>query len=80
MNDHNFYMLAKTMHGLEEILANELKDLGAQNVKIQKRAVSFKGDNGFMYKANLNLRTCLRILKPIQTCLLYTSPSPRDPE
>jgi len=67
MNDHNFYMLAKTMHGLEEILANELKDLGAQNVKIQKRAVSFKGDTGFMYKANLNLRTCLRILKPIQT-------------
>ena len=67
MKDPNFYMLAKTMHGLEEVLANELKDLGAQSVKIQKRAVSFKGDNGFMYKANLNLRTCLRILKPIKT-------------
>ena len=38
MNDHNFYMLAKTMHGLEEVLANELKDLGAQNVKIQKKS------------------------------------------
>ena len=60
-------MLAKTMFGLEEILANELKDLGAQNVKIQNRAVSFKGDTGFMYKANLNLRTCLRVLKPIAT-------------
>ena len=67
MKDPNFYMLAKTMHGLEEVLANELKDLGAQSIKIQKRAVSFKGDNGFMYKANLNLRTCLRILKPIKT-------------
>jgi len=67
MKNDNFYMLAKTMYGLEEILANELKQLGAQNVKIQNRAVSFKGDTGFMYKANLNLRTCLRILKPIAT-------------
>ena len=67
MKDPNFYMLAKTMHGLENVLANELKELGAQSVKIQKRAVSFKGDDGFMYKANLNLRTCLRILKPIHT-------------
>ncbi|MFL2575498.1 MAG: hypothetical protein ACJ0QC_07020 [Flavobacteriales bacterium] len=63
MKNENFYMLAKTMYGLEEVLANELKDLGAQNIKIQNRAVSFKGDTGFMYKANLNLRTCLRILK-----------------
>ena len=45
------------MHGLENVLANELKNLGAQSIKVQKRAVSFKGDNGFMYKANLNLRT-----------------------
>ena len=67
MKEKNFYMLAKTMYGLEEVLANELKNLGAQNIKIQNRAVSFKGDTGFMYKANLNLRTCLRILKPIQT-------------
>ena len=67
MREKNFYMLAKTMYGLEEILADELKNLGAQNIKIQNRAVSFKGDTGFMYKANLNLRTCLRILKPIQT-------------
>ena len=34
------------------------------NVKIMNRAVSFKGDKGFMYKANLNLRTALRILNP----------------
>ena len=65
MKDNNFYMLAKTMFGLEEILAEELKILGAQNIKIMNRAVSFKGDKGFMYKANLNLRTALRILKPI---------------
>ena len=58
-------MLAKTMFGLEGILAEELRGLGAQNVKPMNRAVSFKGDKGFMYKANLNLRTALRILKPI---------------
>ena len=65
MKNDNFYMLAKTMFGLEEILAEELSKLGAQNVKTMNRAVSFKGDKGFMYKANLNLRTALRILKPI---------------
>jgi len=65
MKDDNFYMLAKTMFGLEEILADELRKLGAQHVKPMNRAVSFKGDKGFMYKANLNLRTALRILKPI---------------
>ncbi len=65
MKDNNFYMLAKTMFGLEEILAEELRILGAQNIKIMNRAVSFRGDKGFMYKANLNLRTALRILKPI---------------
>lgn len=65
MQDNNFYMLAKTMFGLEEVLAEELKKLGAQDIKPINRAVSFKGDKGFMYKANLNLRTALRILKPI---------------
>ena len=65
MKNQNYYMTAKTMYGLEYVLANELKQLGAQNVKIMNRAVSFKGDKGFMYKANLNLRTALRILKPI---------------
>ncbi len=65
MKNDNFYMLAKTMFGLEEILADELRKLGAQNIKKMNRAVSFKGDKGFMYKANLNLRTALRILKPI---------------
>jgi putative N6-adenine-specific DNA methylase len=53
------------MFGLEDILVEELKQLGAQNIKPMNRAVSFMGDKGFMYKANLNLRTALRILKPI---------------
>ena len=65
MKNDNFYMIAKTMFGLENILAEELRKMGAQDVKPINRAVSFKGDKGFMYKANLNARTALRILKPI---------------
>ena len=65
MENENFYMLAKTMFGLEKVLTEELRNLGAQQIKMLNRAVSFKGDKGFMYKANLNLRTALRILKPI---------------
>ena len=61
----NFNMIAKTQLGLEEILADELRQLGAQDVQVLNRAVGFVGDLGFMYKANLNLRTAIRILKPI---------------
>lgn len=58
-------MVAKTFFGFEEILAKELQQLGAQEVEIGTRMVSFKGDKGFMYKANLSLRSALKILKPI---------------
>ncbi|ESU18557.1 modification methyltransferase [Flavobacterium cauense R2A-7] len=58
-------MIAKTFFGFEEILAKELQQLGAQNVEMGTRMVSFVGDKGFMYKANLALRTALKILKPI---------------
>jgi putative N6-adenine-specific DNA methylase len=64
MNE-NFKMIAKTFFGFEEILAKELQQLGAQEVEQGTRMVSFKGDKGFMYKANLSLRTALKILKPI---------------
>lgn len=58
-------MVAKTLFGFEEILAKELAQLGAQNIEAGTRMVSFVGDKGFMYKANLALRTALKILKPI---------------
>ena len=63
----NFEMIAKTYHGLEDILAKELLQLGAKNIQTLRRAVKFKGDLGFMYKANLSLRTAVRIIKPIKT-------------
>ena len=60
-------MTAKTLFGFEELLAEELKQLGALNIQTGLRMVSFEGDNGFMYKANLACRTAIKILKPIHT-------------
>lgn len=64
-------MVATTMFGLEEVLETELKDLGAVDVKKGVRNVSFYGDKGFMYKANIALRTAIRILKPIKTFKVF---------
>lgn len=57
--------LAKTFFGLEEVLAKELIAIGAEDVKIQNRAVAFSGDLELMYKANYCLRTALNVLMPI---------------
>ena len=61
-----FELVAKTFHGLEEILAKELTELGASNIEIGNRMVAFTGDKALMYKANFCLRTAIRILKPIK--------------
>lgn len=58
-------LVAKTFAGLEEVLSKELKQLGARNIRIQRRAVVFEGDKTLLYKANFYLRTALRILKPL---------------
>jgi putative N6-adenine-specific DNA methylase len=63
--DNNFKMVAKTLFGMEELLAQELRQLGASDIELGTRMVSFKGDKGFMYKANLCCRTAIKILKPI---------------
>jgi putative N6-adenine-specific DNA methylase len=60
-----FEIIAKTFKGLEEVLAKELISLGADEVQIQRRAVSCKGSLSFLYKANLCSRTALRFLVPI---------------
>jgi putative N6-adenine-specific DNA methylase len=57
--------VAKTLYGLEEILAGELLALGANDLQIGRRMVSFTGDKALLYKANFYCRTALRILKPI---------------
>ncbi|MGA6925957.1 MAG: THUMP domain-containing protein, partial [Desulfosarcina sp.] len=65
-------MIAKTMYGFEPVLAKELMALGAMDVKEGTRNVSFVGDTGFMYKANLCLRTAIKILKPYQSFKIFS--------
>ncbi|MDE6050330.1 MAG: RNA methyltransferase, partial [Paramuribaculum sp.] len=65
MSMHEFEMVAKTFQGLEDVLAEELRNLGAKNVEPGRRMVSFEGDLAMLYKANFCCRTALRILKPI---------------
>lgn len=67
MDNKKFQLVAKTFYGLEEVLAEELKELGAENVEVLTRAVSFEADKSLMYKSCLHLRTALRILRPIST-------------
>src|SRR3712207_5111318 len=63
--NQTFPMIAKTLPGLEPVLEQELIALGAQNVQIGRRMVSYEGDQAMLYKSNLHLRTALKILKPI---------------
>ncbi|QQS51632.1 MAG: RNA methyltransferase [Bacteroidota bacterium] len=67
-----FDMLAKTFAGLEPALAQELKQIGASDIIIGRRMVSFKGNTECMYKANVYLRTALRVLKPIYKGIIKT--------
>ncbi len=69
--EKDFKMTAITMAGLEGVLVDELRKLGAQDVKEGIRNVTFKGDTGFMYKANIALRTAIRILKPIKKSKIF---------
>ena len=62
---NKFKIVAKTFAGLEDVLASEIRALGAESVSVERRAVSFMGDQALMYKANFHLRTALKILKPI---------------
>lgn len=59
-------MIAKTFMGLEPVLAKELTELGVNNVQIGRRMVSFTGNKEMLYRANFQLRTAIRVLKPIR--------------
>ncbi len=64
--EQTFELIAKTFMGLEPVLAKELTQLGANDVQIGRRMVSFTGDKQLMYRANFQLHTAIRILKPIK--------------
>ena len=63
---NDLWMVAKTFKGLEEVLAQELIELGANDVQLERRAVSFRGDKALLYRANFCLRTALRVLVVIK--------------
>jgi len=65
--NNEFPIVAKTLYGLEDVLATELIALGANNIEIGRRMVSFEGNKELLYKANFHLRTALRVLKPISS-------------
>jgi len=64
--EQEFELIAKTFMGLEPVLAQELTQMGADNVQIGRRMVSFSGNKELMYRANFQLRTAIKILKPIR--------------
>lgn len=61
----------KTMMGLEEVLATEIENLGGTNITKGLRMVSFEGDMKLVYRANLELRTGLRVLLPIDKFMAH---------
>ena len=75
-----FEMVAKTFKGLEEVLAQELIELGANDVQIERRAVRFSGDKALLYRANLCLRTASRVLVEIKNERLKIKNSSKKPE
>jgi putative N6-adenine-specific DNA methylase len=51
--------------GIEPVLAEELRNLGAADVEPGRGGVGFRGDTTLLYRANLWLRTAIRVLRPI---------------
>lgn len=68
-------LIAKTLAGLENVLADELRAIGATGIKPLKRAVAFNGDRRMMFRANYELRTALRILVPVHSFSAYNEKS-----
>ncbi|WP_027376428.1 THUMP domain-containing class I SAM-dependent RNA methyltransferase [Kaistella palustris] len=67
MDTENLKIQIKTLFGLEEILAEEIRKLGGKNVEVKNRAVNCEGDLGFLYKINYSARTALKIMIPVLT-------------
>ncbi len=67
MNKPTFEIVAKTQFGLEEVLAAELKALGATDVELLTRAVRYRGDHALLYRSNLCLRSALKVLVPFES-------------
>jgi len=53
---------AKTLYGLENIMAEELREIGASDVKQANRAVLFSGNSELLYRVNYCSRYALSVL------------------
>ena len=69
-----FPLAAKTVFGLEAVLAEELAALGASAIEPGRRIVNFSGDQRLLYATNIHLRTAIRVLKPVHS---FTADSPQ---
>ncbi|HQU97662.1 MAG TPA: bifunctional 23S rRNA (guanine(2069)-N(7))-methyltransferase RlmK/23S rRNA (guanine(2445)-N(2))-methyltransferase RlmL [Nitrosomonas sp.] len=63
----DYQLFATTPKAMEDILANELKALGAKNVKQKMAGVAFEGDLKLAYQACLWLRTASRVFLLLDT-------------
>ncbi|MFN8283527.1 MAG: THUMP domain-containing protein [Chitinophagales bacterium] len=75
MNIYQTKIICKTFQGLENVLADELRALNAKNVAVIKRAVTCDFDQELLYRCNIQLRTCLKVLVPLFD---FESTSPED--
>ncbi len=75
MNIFETKIICKTFQGLEQVLAEELQTLNAQNIQVIKRAVVCDYNLELLYRCNLELRTCLKVLVPV---FEFESNSPED--
>lgn len=55
-------IVVKTYEGLESVLEKEIRQLGVTELTVGKRAIYFEGDKELLYKANLHLRTAVKVL------------------
>jgi len=62
-----YQLFATTPKAMEDILADELKSLGAENVQPKMAGVSFQGDLEMAYRACLWSRTANRIFLPLKS-------------
>lgn len=61
----SFKIIVKTLAGLEDVLANELHEMGLQGIELGRRAVICQGNLEDLYRINMQCRTALKVLKPI---------------
>ena len=77
--EDNYQLITKTAAGLEDVLAAEIKALGAKNVRPMHRAVICEGNKELMYRINYEVRTALKVLKPFKNFFAKSCSEPTRP-